>query len=494
MFEHLGPLAYNRPKPKRWRHRFVVAFLFSLGIFFLALMTVPGPSSWAADTSPKVHWQSSALEQRVSKGSTQVQLFQLTIDSPVSGAGLQKMKIYVNGLYDAQYLSQLKLFHQGVQLGTLVDLDEQGYLNFNLNDYKLPAGTSQFVITLPETKAMATGTIMQFSIENRTDLELTYQNQRLIPTGKFPLVSGVTQIVDQGDWQVYNRTKQGNFVVPSQGRTLLGLMSLASGAELLDIKTIEFGLEQAKKQKNNNIEFVLINDGNIVATATSTTDKILFVINKPLVAKISSLLDIELYAKDLPVGDYLFSLKNITGKGYVSNNIISWTEPIVLSRVHSLSDYPIFESAVVDPSLRTGWNNVFSTKIKAVGKNKINFYKFTWYYKIKNATLRQAKVFVDSKYYPMDVIIKDNTVIAKAEWSNPLPINTEGHLVQLMLNIDQLGPDSVVEAYLQPDIITTDPDSIWDYNIVWSYDATNLKNSYLLPYLPLAPTILKYID
>jgi len=147
----------------------------------------------------------------------------------------------------------------------------------------------------------------------------------------------------------------------------------------------------------------------------------------------------------------------------------------------------------VDPTLSTGWNNVFSTKIRSVGVDSLNFYKFTWYYQAKNTTISKAKVFVDNKYYPMDVIIKDNNIIAKAEWSNPLPINTEGHLVQLMLELSQVGLDSVIETYLQPDIITTDPDNIWEHNIVWSADK-NLKNSYLLPNLPLAPTILKYID
>jgi len=342
MFEHLGPLPYHKSKKKHWRHSFVVALLFSLGIFVFASISVRGPSSQAADTGPKIYWQSNTQEQRVSRGSTQLQLFQLSIDSPVSGLGLQKMRVYINGLYDAQYLSSLKLFHQGVQLGTLVNLDEQGYLNFELNDYKLPAGSSQFVITLADTKNMATGTIMQFSIENRKDLQITYGNKTVIPSGKFPLVSGVTQIVDQGDWQVYNRSKKSNFIVPSQGRVLLGSLALSSGAEVLDIQTVDFNLEQAKKQTNDNLEFVLINDGDIVAIATSTGNKISFAMLKPVVAKTSALLDLQLYAKDLPVGDYLFSLQNIVGKGYISNNIISWKGPMLLARVHSLNNYPTF--------------------------------------------------------------------------------------------------------------------------------------------------------
>ncbi|MDQ5938903.1 MAG: hypothetical protein QG642_593, partial [Patescibacteria group bacterium] len=147
----------------------------------------------------------------------------------------------------------------------------------------------------------------------------------------------------------------------------------------------------------------------------------------------------------------------------------------------------------VDPKLQSAWNNVFSSTIKASGANDLNFYKLTWYYQAKNATIRGAKVFVDGQYYPMDVIIKDNNIIAKAEWSNPLPINSTGRQIQLMLDIAQASSGASVEVYLQPDIIAADPDNIWESNIVWSV-GENMKNSYLMPNLPLAPTILTNID
>jgi hypothetical protein len=493
MFEHLGPLPYHRFKKKHWRHQFVLAFFFALGVFLFTIMTVPGPSTLALNNSPKVNFQSNTQEQRVSLGSPQLQLFQLTIDSPVAGLGFQKLKVYVNGLYDPSYLSRLKIFHQGVQLGSMIDFDEQGYLIFDLNDYKLPAGSSNLVITLPDSSAMETGTVMQFSVENRKDIEITYGSERLIPSGKFPLVGGVTQIVDRGDWQVYNRSQKSDFVAPSQGRALLGTIAVASGAEVLDIQSINFGVEQGKKQKNDNLEFLLMQDGVIVATAISSLDKISFIIDKPLATKNNTLLDLEIYAKDLAIGDYLFSLQNIIGKGYISNQIISWSGPMVLSRVHALLDYPIFESAKVDPKLQSAWNNVFSSTIKASSANDLNFYKLTWYYQAKNATIRGAKVFVDGQYYPMDVIIKDNSIIAKAEWSNPLPINSSGRQIQLMLDIAQASSGASVEVYLQPDIIAADPDNIWESNIVWSV-GDNMKNSYLMPNLPLAPTILTNID
>ncbi len=493
MFEHLGPLPYHRSKKKYWRHHFTLALFFAMGVFLLTMMSVSGPSSLAVNNSPKVNFQSNTQEQRVSLGSTQLQLFQLTIDAPVAGLGFQKLKVYVNGLYDPNYLNRLKIFHQGVQLGSMINFDEQGYLIFDLNDYKLPAGSSQLVITLPDSSGMATSTVMQFSVENRKDIEITYANERIIPSGKFPLVGGVTQIVDQGDWQVYNRSKKSDFVVPNQGRTLLGTIAVASGAEVLDIQSMDFGLEQSKKQTNDNLEFLLLQDGELVATTTSSLDKISFIINKPIATKNNTLLDFELYAKDLTVGDYLFSLQNIIGKGYISNQIITWSGPMVLSRVHALADYPIFASAIVDPKLQSSWNNVFASTIKASSVNNLNFYKLTWYYQVKNTTVRGAKVFVDSKYYPMDVIIKDNYIIAKAEWSNPLPINSEGHQIQLMLDIAQTGNGASVEVYLQPDIIAADPDNIWESNIVWSV-GDNMKNSYLMPNLPLAPTILTNID
>lgn len=493
MFEHLGSLPYRKSQKKHWRHHFVVALFFALGVFFLTIITVTGPSSFAVDSPPKVNFQSNTQEQRVSLGSTQLQLFQLNIDAPVSGFGLQKLKVYVNGLYDPAYLSRLKVFHQGIQLGSIINFDEQGYLVFDLADYKLPAGSSQLVITLPDTRGMSTDTLMQFSIESRKDITLDYEGQNIIPSGRFPLVSGVTQIVSQGDWQVYNRSQKSDFVASSQGRVLLGSIALASGAETLDIETVDFGVEQDKTKANDQLAFLLMHDGDVVAKAFSEAGEISFVTDKPLATKNNSLLNLELYADNLSAGDYLFSLRNIVGKGYISNNTITWSGPMVLSRVHSLTDYPIFDLAQIDPALQTSWNNVFATTIKASGQKIISFYKLTWYYQAKNTTVRAAKIFVDGKYYPMDVIIKDNTITAKSEWSNPLPINSEGHQIQLMLDIVQAGRGASVQTYLQLDRAPSDTENIWESNIVWSAD-DNMQNSYLMPNLPLAPTILTNID
>ncbi len=493
MFEHLGHLPQYRSRKKHWRQHFVLAFFISLGIFFFTIITVSGPSSLAVDNTPKVNLQSGSQEQRVSVGSSNIQLFTLNIDTPVSGVALRKFKIYVNGLYDPSYLSRLKIFHQGVQLGSIIDFNEQGYLLFDLGDYKLPAGSSQLLVSLPDSKGVALDTVLQFSLESRKDIELFYNQEKLIPTGRFPLVGGVTQVVSQGDWQVYNRSPKSEFISASSGRIFLGALAFSSGAEVLDIQSLDFVIERNQAKKSTSLEFFLLHQGELVARAFDQDGLIVFDLEKPLATKTGSLLDLEIYAQDLPEGDYLLSLKNLVGKGYVSNQIIAWSGPMILSRVHTADHYPIFESAKIDKTLQSSWNNVFSARVKSNSSSNLNFYKLTWYYQVKNATVRAAKVFVDSKYYPMDVIIKDNQIIAKAEWDNPLPVGLAGRQIQLLVDVNAVGAGSSVEVYLQPDLAKIEAENIWQSNIVWSADE-KLQSSYLLPNLPLAPSILTNID
>ena len=163
---------------------------------------------------------------------------------------------------------------------------------------------------------------------------------------------------------------------------------------------------------------------------------------------------------------------------------------MVLSRVHARDNFPLFTNGAVDSSLRVGWNNVYNLKIQPA-KDKLNIYKLTWYYKATDTKIRGAKIFVDHKYYPMDVVIKDNSIVAKAEWSHPLPVTEDGLSVQLMLDINQSYPSSLVQVYLQNDIVAGDPKDIWEDNIIWSQD-NKLANSYLLPNLPLEPMVLDY--
>lgn len=493
MFEHLGHLPNYRSPKKHWRQHFVVAFFISLGIFFFAIITVSGPSSLAIDHKPQVNLQVSNQEQRVSLGSSNIQLFELNIDTPVSGVALQKFKIYVNGLYDHAYLSRLKIFHQGVQLGSIINFDEQGYLLFDLGDYRLPAGSSQLLVTLLDSKGVAVDTVLQFSLESRKDIELFYNQEKLIPAGRFPLVGGVTQVVAQGDWQVYNRSPKAEFITASLGRVFLGAVAFSSGAEVLDIQDVDFLVEQAKGEENDNLEFFLLHQGDIVSRSLSQAGVISFALEKPMATQTDSLLDFELYARDLPAGNYLFSLKSINGKGYISNQSISWSGPMVLSRIQSADHYPIFESALIDQRLQSSWNNIFSAKVKSNSATNISFYKFTWYYQVKNTTVRAAKVFIDSKYYPMDIIIKDNQIIAKAQWDQPLLVGLEGRQIQLLVDLSLVVPGSSVEIYLQPDRIAINSEDPWQSKLLWSA-TEKLQNSYLLPNLPLAPSILSYID
>lgn len=493
MFEHLGPLPDIQRKKRHWRHRFVVALFFSLSIFFLVLITTSGPSSLAANSDPRVRWQSNTAEQRVVSGTAPLQLFHLLIDSPVSGVALQKIRIYVNGLYEPEYLSNLKIYHQGIQIGSEINLDEDGYINLDLNDYKLPAGSSQLIFNLSDSSILKQGSVLQFSIENRKDIQLSYQNKKLLPGGKFPLVSGVTQIVDKGDWQIFNRTSQPEKTVPNQGRVLIGKVAFASGAEVLDLQRVVFGMESLEDSDLAGTEFILLNNGELIAKANNQDNKIIFESAKPLASKNNILNELELYAFDLPLGDYLFSLGSVSGKGYISNKEITWSGPMVLSRLHSLDNYPLFETGAIDYSLRVGWNNVYSLKVRPAKKEDVNIHKLTWYYKASNTKVRGAKIFIDHKYYPMDLVINDNNIIAKAEWSNPLPVTEGGLNIRLMLDLDQSHPDSTLEVYLQNDILAGDPDNIWDDKIIWSYN-DKLNNSYLLPNLPLQPMVLDYVD
>lgn len=488
MFEHLGPVPETKIKRYTSKFKLYVGFLVLAVIVFTFSFSIgQGPDSLAQEYEDNaniiVKVQADSIGRTYLADADNFEIFNFNINTDRPGIVLYKIKFTIKGLYDIELMNDLKLFHQSVQLGDIKEIDLQGNVYFNIANYVLPLGDNYFSLVIPKKDNVNYGDIIQVSLEDSLSLTSQYQGHLLTARGDFPIVSGPSSFVGQGDLEVLSKYNKFSRVaeLPQQ----LFSFELDNHIEPVNVNQLTLAY-QTDGASLANKDFVLIHNRQILVLATAGQEQIVFNLTEPLV--IDDSLDIELHALSLPEGNYTFSLVDWQVRGVISEKDIIFSEPIFLADLKASSYFLEFFNGNLKNALSTGWNELYNMKLVARGQDNLSLYKLTWVVDAQGAKLDQAEVWVDDQIYIADIVLTGDKIIVKANWEKPIVVDKQGTDIKLLIKVGDLKERAKVEAYLLTDELPlADNSSI--ANILWAHQ-DEIYNSYALPYLPLLPNIL----
>ena len=135
MFEHLIPNIVQKESSRKTSLTFyIIALLIAVGIFISSLGIDKGPLTSAYSyTFNKAEVQVNSKDNSMVPSVGNTSIFEFNILAKDNNTFLQKLKIYVQGLYKSTIFNDLKIYHNGVQLGYDAVFDNYGYLYFDLD-------------------------------------------------------------------------------------------------------------------------------------------------------------------------------------------------------------------------------------------------------------------------------------------------------------------------------------------------------------------------
>ena len=226
----------------------------------------------------------------------------------------------------------------------------------------------------------------------------------------------------------------------------------------------------------------------LAQTVAQEEGRIVFNFDKLLVLRPDQKVDFDLHSLGLPKGEYNFYLSSAEANGYASKEKSYLDRELLLSHLEVVDYYPEFSLGDLDEDLTLGWNKIYDLKIKAVGSKDIKLNKLTWSLDLDKVGLSDVELVIDNKVYPVDLILTDDKVVAKFNWQEPLPISNTSTEIVLLVKVKNIEPGANILTYLLSDQEPLAEDGV-SANIIWSIE-DNLYNSYLVPYLPLDPSVL----
>jgi len=423
-----------------------------------------------------------STDQIVVVDFSRLAVFNLVIQTSQSGLVLNKIKVYVNGLYDPAILADLKLYHQGMQLGQMADIDEQGYIYFDAAGYKLPVGQNEFSILLASNQYLAAGDILQFSLEDAQAVFLSYQDHVFTAQGDFPVTGGLISFIEKGSISAYNNFKKTDFLAASREANQIASFILNNTGEMIDLRQIVVGYQSDQNLSTDQI-FTLSDDSKTVAISKPDSDsqQIVFILDKPVVLAANKSINLKVYAFDLPVGVYDFHLIQAQGLGFASGQDIEFSEQLFLSRIEVRDHFPEFDNGESNKALSSGWNTLFNLKVKARGQDNVSLNKLSWRLDSYGVEISEVEIWANNQFEHTDLIINEGQITAN--WPLGLSVSPEGTDIKLLIKADQVESSASLQIYLLDDKSEASDNLIWSYN-------QQYHNSYLLPYLPLNPNIL----
>ncbi|MCD4760610.1 hypothetical protein K8R42_01810, partial [bacterium] len=338
MFEHLGPVADTKIKKDVFNFKIylgflsvaVLAFIFSLGIS-------RGPSIGAYGSefnalSATVVADSSNKAIVINQPSFSV--FDFVIDIEEADSVLYKLKVHSNGIYDINVLGDLKLYHQGVQLGEIKEVDQDGNLYFNLKEYRLPAGRNEFSFILAGSENLELNNVLQLSLEDSHDVVLSRNGHLFTIDGDFPVSGGIISFIAKGSILTYNNIKTNQFIVVDKFPQLVASFTMTNQGETVDLEQLVLNYQELEDSDHlGSIEFVLIQDNQVLAQSYSSSEgkEVIFNLKTPLVLKTNQRSSFQVHAMSLPVGEYQFNLASAQAIGFASG------QPVYLNNQLSLN-------------------------------------------------------------------------------------------------------------------------------------------------------------
>lgn len=486
MFEHLGPKHHSffisRKATVDWRGH---GLLLGLALISAGVLMSAGraPLVEAGYSLPLVTVQADRADEVIAAGNPRSEVFRFILTTDRLDIQLEQLRFYVNGLYQADIFSDLKLYHHGSQLGYVEKFDQDGNIYFSFDGYTLDRGINDFNLVLSAGSYLLAGQVLQFNLVDRSSLKLSYQGLVFSASADYPLVGGLVSVIDKGRAAAYKSSADPWLLSPQDFPATLGSFKLVSQGELVDLSQLVFSYQENKNGQLSGHTFYLWRDKKSLASSAAQDGQIIFTLSRPIVLGPDNLVDWSLQGDALPVGKYQFSLSSGQGRGFISGQTIDLNQPLVLSLVEVKPYYLSFSDLSSPNNLHDGWNQIFETQIQARADQTLALKRLTWDLVGQGITWKSLELWVDDKVYLSGLWADDRL---RMDFAEPLLINDSVN-IKLLAKVKNLLSPARIQTFLlgdQQDKVEEASD-----NILWS-GGGNLYNGYGLPGLPLSPHVL----
>jgi len=490
MFEHLGPtpeVSINKPATN---YKLYLSFLFmSIFVFMFVIGVNKGPSSQARVAEALIaEVLVDPSDKQIVATSKNFSVFDFIVDIDKANSSLYKLNILVEGVYDLDLISDLKLFHEGVQLGAIDSIDNQGKIYFNLADYKLKEGQNTFSLFFSNVDSLKNGQVLKFSIPNKEDISLISKGHVFRPRTEFPVSGGLITIIDKGQVMASNTDMVNDFLIISDVPQQMASFDLSSIGEKLDLKQVTLSYQDLNFKDYSVLDFVLIHKNKIISQAVASDGDIIFDLSEGIVLQDLVREKFYLYSMAMPIGSYQFFIKDIQTQGALSGLNVSLNDSVALNTVEAKPYFILLSTGYLNSQLSEGWNQLYSLNIKTVGEAPTYLNKITWQIDKQNLDIDAIEIWKDGEPYIANIVLKDDKLIIKTDGLNPLKIGQDYTKLLILANLVNVKPKAKIQTFILTDEEVAD-EEIMTGNILWS-DGDNFYNGYKIPYLPLKPSIL----
>lgn len=486
MFEHLTPFSSARRKKQQ------VSLIAHLGVFLAAVLAIvllfnmyqgplaeaDRPASFGATVAV------SSEDTRVAAALPQVEVFRFVINASRAGIALQKLKIYVNGLYDSRLFDHLKLYQNGSQLGFIESYDAAGNIYFNLDSYALAPGPNEFYFLLNSNQAVQAGDIIQFSFGGPFSIVLNYQGQIFSPRASYPLSGGSIAFTDQSRIVAYNILPQTNLLALSDEPLTIAHLQLSVPEEKVDLQKLVLSYDTAERPDLATANFQLYDQDRLLASSGADQGQIVFELAKPIVFGADQHQNFVVKALGLPSGQYSFTVTAAVARAYATGQEVGLDRNLFLSAADVRPYYLELTEAATDNSLTAGWNEIFAMTAQAHGDQVLQINRLSWSLQEQDLSLSALELWVNDKSYLTKLQLEQGLLVI--DLALPIRVSKPVTSIKLLAKVRQLGQKASIQSYLLND---TAASAIKNSHLLWSAD-NKFYTGYQLPDLPLAPVIL----
>jgi hypothetical protein len=490
MFEHLGPIPEVSVSRKQAKYKLYLSLL-SLAVFVFIFSWGAGQGAGSKAQEPPSLKTKVFVDQnnkKIVSTAKNFSIFDFVIDVDQPNVALYKLNIFVDGIYDITLLNDLKLFHEGVQLGEISQIDSQGKIYFDLSEYSLQKGQNKFSLFFNNGSDLKIGSALNFSIRDQEDIFLMSDGHIFRPQADFPMAGGLISIIEQGQVVGTNAYVINDFLISSAVPQQIASFELSSVGEKTDLRTIVLNYNNLDNEDLEDLDFFLIYQNNKTLKARSDNNQIVFELPQTIALNDLDREVFDLHALALPAGDYQFYLQDVKAKGVLSGVDIYLNNSVKLSKVKASPYFIEMSTGDLDTRLSSGWNKIYALDLSTRGIDEAYLNKITWAIDSQNLNIESLELWKDGQSYIANLVLKDDRLIVKMAGDDPLLIGQDSTEILLLANLNKLGKKAKIETVILEDNKALDEDSL-EGNIIWSV-GEEFYNGYQIPYLPLQPSIL----
>lgn len=489
MFEHLTPSGLVRARRQQADLR------IHLGVFLAAVLATAllsninqGP---LAEANPPISSGATVVVPsprdniRIAAALPQVEIFRFLINTNRAGITLQKLKVYVNGLYDLSVFDRLKLYQNGSQLGAIEKYDEAGNIYYDLDSYLLAPGQNEFYFVLSNDHSVPAGQVIQLSLVAPLSIVLNYQGEVFSPRASYPLVGGTVSFTDHSSLVAYNISPRTRLLAASDEELTLAHLQLAVVEEKVDLQKLVLAYESAGQVDLAGRIFQLYDQDKLITPSTADNKQIVFNLAKPIVLGGDKHQNFIIKSLGLPLGQYTFTVAAAVARGYVTGQEVKLDRPLFLSAADVRPYYLEWGNGTNYNTLSEGWNKIFALEARAHGNQALKINKLSWSVVAQDLSLDGLELWVNDKSYLGKLVLNQDRLAV--DLAIPIKIDAQPVQIKLLAKVKDMGPAARLQSYLLSD--RQSGADLQRDNIIWSADS-KIYNSHLLPDLPLAPVIL----